>query len=161
MQHEHHHSHVPQPPPGILSALNTPQNTPRGTGCFLQHTKGGGAGSALPVHVVPWIRQRRCDGTHSSPPHMLPLFLPSHWCCSSRFFQIISFLAPLFTNQDSAFPTQPFHLESSAVGTFPLKIITRTKKKTGRNLARMCQLVLEETFPYSFNLFVQWKSWKQ
>lgn len=89
-----------------------PQYTPRSTGCFLQHSEGGGAGSALPVHVVPWIRQCLCDGTHSSPPHMLLLFLPSHWCCSSRFFQIISFLAPAFTNQDSAFPTQPFHLES-------------------------------------------------
>lgn len=53
--------------------------------------------SALPLLAVSWTRLCLHDGTHSSPPHMLLLCLPSHWACSSRFFQIISFLAPAFT----------------------------------------------------------------
>lgn len=87
VQHQQQHSHNP----GILSAHITPQNTPQNTGGHWLLC------SALPLLAVSWTRLCLHDGTHSSPPHMLLLCLPSHWACSSRFFQIISFLAPAFT----------------------------------------------------------------
>lgn len=76
---------------------------------------GSGSVSAMGLNYLP--RTRSCS------------FVPSHWRCRSPFFQIISFLAPEFTNWDSAFPTQPLHLVSQAVGTSPLKKKKRNQQK--------------------------------
>lgn len=121
--------------PGLLPDTSVLKiHLPKGTEvCWLlleepgtQHTVTGESRkhSALPVRVAPGsgsdsvIGYDRLLHTHSCS------FIASHWLCSSPFFQFISFLAPDFTNYDSAFLTQPFHLVSRAVGFFPLKIIT-------------------------------------
>ena len=121
VQQKYHHIYVTWPP-------QRPKSTPKGTevrrplpGTHPGRGKAERAGQEA-VHVASGSGSVSAPRCRRLPRTRCRSFVPSHWRGRSPFFQIISFLAPEFTNWDSALPTQPLHLVSRAVGAFLLKI---------------------------------------